>query len=168
MNQGETRFWKFLGPKLKKYGHFDRIESHETAIGTPDINYCINGYTNNLELKFTNSEKRGLKLRPSQCGWFKRRVAAGGQPWLLAHLDIRGLKGYVLIAGDAVPALAHTTRVNDWLHAGVVVWQKEIPVPRLVEFLSFYMMMDPVISNGSGKEEPSRLILPPSALKIVS
>lgn len=161
MNQGETKFWKFLGPKLKKYGHFERIESHETAIGTPDVEYCINGYTNRLELKFTDSEKKGLRLRPSQAGWFRKRIKAGGQPWLLAHLDIRGLKGYVLIPGDKVPELTNTTRIEAWLHSGVVVWQKEIPVLRLVEFLSSYVTVDPSTSNGSGKAESSQLILPP-------
>ena len=82
---GEQKMWKYLAPKLKSYGHFERIESHETAIGTPDVDYCIEGYCNHLELKFTESEKRGFRLRPSQAGWFRRRIKAGGQPWLLAQ-----------------------------------------------------------------------------------
>ena len=88
---GETKLWDYLRPKLKHYGHFERIESHETAIGTPDVNSCIGGYCNHMELKYTENEKKTI-LRPSQSNWFRNRVKAGGQPWLLLHAYIRGTR----------------------------------------------------------------------------
>ena len=157
---GEKKMWAYLGPKLRKYGHFERIESHETAVGTPDVEYCVGGYTNRLELKYTNSEKRGFRLRPAQAGWFRKRVKAGGQPWLLAQSDINGLRGFVLVAGSDVPALANTTRVTDWLKAGVMVWEKKINIEELMEFLSFYLVVENSTSAGEEKAESSRLILP--------
>lgn len=156
--RGEAKMWKYLAPKLKPYGHFERIESHETAVGTPDVEYCINGYTNRIELKFCDSEKRGFRLRPSQCGWFRKRVKAGGQPWLLAQGLIRKKRGYVLVAGTDVPELVHTTKVTDWFEAGIAVWEDKINIEELVAFLSTYLMVVP--EDTSKKEESSKLILP--------
>lgn len=155
---GERRMWKYLYPKLKPYGHFERIESHETAIGTPDVDYCINGYNNKLELKYTEKDK-GCILRPSQCAWFKKRVKAKGQPWLLLHAKIRGQRSYAIIAGADVPPLIHTKDVTDWLTRSTVVWEGKIIIEELVHLLSTYLVMDQ-----QPKEEPSGLILPSGKL----
>jgi len=157
---GETKMWDYLGPKLRPYGHFERIESHETAVGTPDVEYCINGYTNRIELKFTNSEKKGFRLRPSQSGWFRKRVKAKGQPWLLAQTLIRDKRGYILVAGADVPALARTTRIADWLMAGCMVWEDKINIEQLLIFLSTYLILEDANSSGTKKDESSGLILP--------
>jgi hypothetical protein len=157
-DQGETKMWQYLAPKLKPYGHFERIESHETAVGTPDVEYCVGGYTNRIELKYTATEKRGFRLRPSQAGWFRKRVKAKGQPWLLAQSDIRNHRGFVLVAGTDVPALAHTTRITDWLEAGTMVWEDKIIIEELMEFLRVYLII-----NDTG-DRPSGLILPSERL----
>jgi hypothetical protein len=160
MSRGEAKMWKYLAPKLKPYGHFERIESHETAVGTPDVEYCINGYTNRLELKFTDTEKRGLRLRPAQSGWFRKRVKAGGQPWLLAQALVRKKRGYVLVAGSDVPSLVHTTRIADWLDAGLTVWEDQINIEELLQFLSTYLIADTGDTAGITEEKSSDLILP--------
>ena len=160
MSQGEKKMWKYLAPKLKPHGHFERIESHETAVGTPDVEYCINGYTNRLELKFTDTEKRGLRLRPAQAGWFRKRVKAGGQPWLLAQALVRKKRGYVLVAGSDVPELVHTTRISDWLRAGLMVWEDKIDIEELIQFLSTYLIVESPVSSGTKEDESSKLILP--------
>jgi len=162
MSRGEAKMWKYLAPKLKPYGHFERIESHETAVGTPDVEYCINGYTNRLELKFTDTEKRGLRLRPAQSGWFRKRVKAGGQPWLLAQALVRKKRGYVLVAGSDVPNLVHTTRIADWLEAGIKVWEDQIDIEELLQFLSTYLIVDS--PEPSLTEKSSGLILPTGTL----
>lgn len=159
MSQGETKMWNYLGPKLRPYGHFERIESHETAIGTPDVNYCIEGYCNHLELKYTKKEK-GCVLRASQSGWFRRRCRAKGQPWLLLCADIRQTRGYTLIPGTNVPGLVHTKDAKDWLRAGIMVWEEKIIIEQLVGFLSTYLMVQKEGSNGPLEEESSGLILP--------
>jgi len=163
---GEQRMWKFLYPKLRKYGHFERIESHETAIGTPDVEYCINGYNNRIELKYTSSEVKGLRLRASQCSWFKKRIKAGGQPWLLAFIELTGKhRGYVLIPGVDVPSLIYTTNVMEWLKAGVMVWRDTIDVDNLVEFLRNYLIVEGEDTDLIPGEESSGLILPSSIRK---
>lgn len=152
---GERRMWKYLHPKLKPYGHFERIESHETAIGTPDVNYCIGGYVNHLELKYTEKDK-GCHLRPSQCAWFKKRVKAKGQPWLLLHANIRDTRSYALIAGADVPPLVHTADVQDWLTRSTMVWQGKINIEELVSLISTFLVVD--------QEKSSGLILPSKKL----
>ena len=159
MSQGETKMWKYLGPKLKSYGHFERIESHETAIGTPDVSYCIEGYCNHLELKYTETEKKCI-LRPSQSAWFRKRCRAKGQPWLLLCANIRKTRGWCLIPGTNVPGLVHTRDVKDWLQTGIMVWEDKIMIEQLVGFLSIYLVAQKDGSNGHPKEESSGLILP--------
>lgn len=150
---GEKKLWESLRPKLNKYGHFERIESHETAVGTPDVDYCIAGYSNKLELKHTKRE-HGCHLRPSQCGWFKARVKAGGQPWLLLRADVRDTRGHALIAGSDVPALVHTRDVKRWLEAAAMVWGEKIIVEQLIEFLSVYLIVDTI------PQEKGQIIMP--------
>jgi len=156
---GETKMWNYLRPKLKPYGHFERIESHETSVGTPDVSYCIEGYCNHLELKYTEKE-RGCILRPSQSAWFRNRCGAKGQPWLLLHANIRQTRGYCLIPGTNVPGLVHTKDVKEWLHKGIMVWEGKIIIEQLVTFLGTYLMVSREGSDGKEKEESSGLILP--------
>lgn len=155
---GEQRMWKYLGPKLRPYGHFERIESHETAIGTPDVSYCIEGYCNHLELKYTEKDK-GCCLRAAQSAWFKKRVKAKGQPWLLLHANIRGTRSYALIAGADVPPLVNTKEVVDWLTRSTMIWEGKIVVEELIEFLKTYLIID-----GTQGKESSGLILPSQEL----
>lgn len=156
---GEKKLWDYLRPKLKHYGHFERIESHETAIGTPDVNYCIKGYQNHLELKYTEKEK-GCVLRPAQCRWFTARVKAEGQPWLLLHAKIRKTRGYALIAGSDVPALVHTKDATDWLRSAVMIWEGKIDIAQLVDFLGTYLIVESPTSSGAEGPAQSELILP--------
>ena len=156
---GEAKMWKYLGPKLRPYGHFERIESHATAIGTPDVSYCIGGYCSHLELKYTEKENKCV-LRPSQSAWFRDRVKHKGQPWLLLHANIRKKRGYVLIPGTNVPGLVHTKNVKNWLEAGVMIWEDQIIIDQLVQLLSTFLIADSENSNGTEKEESSGLILP--------
>ncbi len=156
---GEKKMWDYLRPKLKPYGHFERIESHETAIGTPDVDYCIGGYNNKLELKYSERDK-GCILRPSQCAWFKQRVKAQGQPWLLLHSHIRGKRAYSLIAGADVPPLVNTKDVVDWITRATIVWQDGIDVGQLVQYLGTFLVVDSGDGNGDNPGESSGLILP--------
>jgi len=156
---GEKKMWNYLGPKLRFAGHFERIESHETAIGTPDVGYCIRGYNNHMELKYTEKEN-GCILRPSQCAWFKKRVKAKGQPWLLLQMKIRDTRGWALIPGCDVPPLVHTKNVIEWMQAGVVVWKNQIVIEELIHYLSSYLVVEEERPSGTSGKESSGLILP--------
>ena len=102
MSKNEKGLWKdvkkLLGPS--KEIHIDRIESHATALGSPDVDYCINGYQGKLELKYTKTETKGLMLRPSQVMWHKKRADAQGVAWILAEVNLTsGDSEYLFIPG---------------------------------------------------------------------
>ena len=72
MRGGEAKFWREMKDKIRLIGDVDRIESHETSIGRPDINICIEGDIQwDIELKYTDTH--GIEVRPSQRMWFKKR-----------------------------------------------------------------------------------------------
>lgn len=90
----ESSFWtrrlrKLLVVSCRNNGfrsHFERIEN-AVAVGTPDVDYCVNGVCGKIELKYTSSHPRrpgtpvlgkGKGLRKSQIVWASRRSYAGG------------------------------------------------------------------------------------------
>lgn len=153
--KGERRFWNYLRPNVRFWGHFDRIESGSTAIGTPDVNYCIAGRHNHIELKHTDSESKGLTLRPSQVGWFNRRVRAGGKPGILVRSEIGGFNTHFYIPYHNVKFLAGVKNVEHWLHMAGYVWMGEIEWPTLRTIL----INPDILKPGEDSEEPSSSIL---------
>lgn len=120
--RNESALWHVFSGLVGPRAHLTRIESHATSIGQPDVNYCIDGIEGNVELKYTNSAKKGIILRPSQHQWFRRRVHAGGHPWVLVWVDIPvDDPYYLMVAGHAVvdQRLVQNKSIDSWLLAGV-------------------------------------------------
>lgn len=70
----ETALRKYIAEKI--HGHVSQLESHATAAGVPDTNYCINGTEGWIEMKFTRGNKK-FKYRGTQKAWFRDRLKAG-------------------------------------------------------------------------------------------
>ena len=94
----ESSYWKGIRRSLRGKGHFDRIEN-DVAAGRPDVNYCVQGFEGNIELKYrvkapvrpsTMVFPKGKGLRPSQVVWIIERVHHGGVVFLLAGVGRRG------------------------------------------------------------------------------
>lgn len=51
----ESDFWGVVRRHLSPYGRLQRIESHLTATGIPDVAYCLMGNAGWLELKHLNA-----------------------------------------------------------------------------------------------------------------
>lgn len=88
---------------LRKYvarlihGHCSQVESHATAIGIPDTNYCINGVEGWIELKYTTGN-RAIKVRPAQWNWFRSRLKAGAKNlYFMFRWEYKGLTNHYLI-----------------------------------------------------------------------
>jgi len=76
----ESTLYKWIRDLPKEVGHklfFQRLESHGTNNGIPDVYYCYNGLTGFIELKSWN------KLSPSQKLWGRRYVRSGGILFLM-------------------------------------------------------------------------------------
>lgn len=70
----ETALRKYASSKMM--GHVVQIESHATAVGVPDTNYCISGVEGWVEMKYTRDTDK-IKVRPAQWLWFRKRLQAG-------------------------------------------------------------------------------------------
>lgn len=92
----EVKFWDWLKGLLPR-GRYDRIESPETALGFPDVDYTISGgYSGKLELKdarfpgrrppFRN-DKDGLHA--SQIHWILEHMKVSGVCWIVARVSPR-------------------------------------------------------------------------------
>lgn len=61
----------------------NRIESHATCMGFPDIEYYNNQSRGVIEVKKVQSSACRLPLRSSQWGWLRRRLGSGDKPLLI-------------------------------------------------------------------------------------
>lgn len=88
----EEKFRLMMTCLITRYGgHASNVESHSSSPGIPDIDYFLRPTTGNLELKFiTRTDGAinfgGMRIRPTQVAWFKRRAAAGGDPLLMIYI----------------------------------------------------------------------------------
>jgi hypothetical protein len=84
----EKQFWKrCVEPILRGKGHYDRIESHATATGRPDVNVCFNGGGPTWDIELKNWGSRRPEIRPAQRRWFHERVKAGGLCCVLMRIE---------------------------------------------------------------------------------
>jgi hypothetical protein len=88
---------------LRKYvaglihGHCSQVESHATANGIPDTNYCIDGVEGWIELKFVRGNDK-IKVRPSQASWFKKRLKAGAKNlFFMFRWEYQNLRNHYII-----------------------------------------------------------------------
>ena len=71
---------------LPRISSINRIESHITCVGIPDIEFFYNGYRANIELKIVDSVRSKLTLRATQKGWLKNRLKSGDRPLIIAYV----------------------------------------------------------------------------------
>lgn len=124
----EARLWKTLKDGMDHTGHFDRIESHATSQGRPDVNYCIDAREGDVELKIYDRKRGGFILRASQNAWFCNRTRAGAaRAFILARYDDnQGNETYMLIRGKNSRALIHDRSYEGWLAQAELVWKDKI------------------------------------------
>lgn len=61
----------------------NRIESHSTSIGFPDIEYYNRSARGVIELKVIDSITSKIPLRDTQIGWLYRRIDSGDRPLII-------------------------------------------------------------------------------------
>lgn len=119
---------------LRKYvaslieGHCCQVESHATANGIPDTNFCVNGVEGWVELKFVRNNDK-IKVRPSQWVWAKRRIAAGGTVYFLVrHVRGQATLHYLMKVSDlaALDVLRSDTTPASWAIRAKRTWAKSI------------------------------------------
>jgi len=105
---------------IDKNVHVTRIESPVTGVGFPDVDFCIDGWFEaKVELKFS-SNGRPPEVRATQVRWFKKRIKAGGEPWIIAKILMDKSKPneewlYLLIQGYHIEEIARAATLEIWL-----------------------------------------------------
>jgi len=133
--QNEGELWLHFAEKMKPYGHFSRVESHETANGIPDIDFCIEGTESHIELKFNNGSRvKKDFIRPSQVRWFRRRIKAGGHPWLFALFLVGGTRYYMLF--DDIEDIYGAKNYTTWKACAFKYWRYEMNWDELASIIS--------------------------------
>ena len=89
--------------------HVSWIESHATCIGAPDIQYCVDGVDNWIELKYGDDKNPG-EVRAAQVLWMEAHIVAGGKPLFLYQ---HGICFYV-VGGWAASRLRADPRMETW------------------------------------------------------
>ena len=130
----EAKFWNEIKRNIGGSGHFSRVESGETSVGIPDVDYCIDGIEGHLEIKYGTGDKLP-KIRPSQVNWFKARHKAGGSPFLLAKIITNDKPKYFFFRADRIQKLAHANVYTDWEVLSNFAWFGEMNWSELIYLL---------------------------------
>jgi hypothetical protein len=127
MKGGEAKFWHEIRIPLRGMGDVDRIESHATSIGRPDVNICLNpGITWDIELKYSDAGK--VKLRPAQRMWFSKRRGVKAKACVFTKAVINGTPVYFLNMINHIP---EGDRLDDWINSADIVWDRKMDYAQL-------------------------------------
>lgn len=111
MSRPEQLLWQHVGPLVRPYGHFERVEN-AFGSGMPDVTFCVQSAEGWLELKSRDRWPGGALGAPvtlphytaEQRRWARRRALAGGRVrWLLRVAA--PVHEYVLLGGVAAAHL---------------------------------------------------------------
>jgi len=100
----EKTDYKRLRKNMKQpLDRLDRIEN-VVGVGTPDVNYCIEGVEGWIEIKSPSAPKRKTtavlksqhNLNQDQKNWFKSQFNAGGTAWILLCMKTK----WILVSGS--------------------------------------------------------------------
>lgn len=87
--------------KLPKF-HWQSVESPLTGKGTPDSNYCFDGYEGWIEYKQTDSIKRVRSIKPEQVAWAERRARVGGRVFMAVRARYGNCDSLWLVRAPAI------------------------------------------------------------------
>ena len=93
--------------------HMSCIESPITSPGIPDVDFCVNGKEVKVEFKYS-ANGLGPEIRPTQVRWFKKRLKAGSNPWLMAKIYVDEEWLYFLVKGMDIVDLARSSGLGPW------------------------------------------------------
>lgn len=131
MKGGEGKFWNEIRIPLNSMGDADRLESHATCIGRPDVNICLSGgIVWDIELKYSDNGK--INLRPAQRMWFVKRGRVGAKACVFTKAVIQGEAVYFLNMINKIP---DGDSLDDWINAAHVVWDHKVDYAEFEEIL---------------------------------
>jgi len=125
----EKNDYKKLRTRMKK--PLDRLERIENVVGvgTPDVNYCIEGVEGWIEIKSPLAPKRKTtavlksqhNLSQDQMNWFKKQFNAGGNGFILICMKTK----WMLVDGSWADQINEMT-INRLLE--ISAWRAGAPI----------------------------------------
>jgi hypothetical protein len=98
--------------------HLTWVESHQTALGAPDLQYCCYGVEGWVELKAGPN----VEVRASQVIWMNDHIAAGGWPlFLIQWSDV-----FMIVPGSRALALRRDPTYENIVRLATHVWAGKI------------------------------------------
>lgn len=119
----EAKLWRTVRDAIGHIGHVERIESHAVSQGRPDVNWCHESQTADIELKIFDPRRGGFVLRANQNAWMCQRTKAGGKVYIFARFDSVDGPIYLLIPGARSRALIHDRSYEGWYKQAIWVWE---------------------------------------------
>jgi hypothetical protein len=120
-------------------GHVSQIESHATAVGIPDTNYCIKGVEGWIEMKYVFGDKK-VKVRPMQWTWFRKRLKENHtRLFFMLRWEYGSLTNHYLIRVRDLAMLERLKRdlsPQVWAIEAAGSWAKSIPANELNDILT--------------------------------
>lgn len=117
---------------LRSMGFVNRVESHETSIGIPDI--CIilsqGGGTQWIELKYTADNK--VVIRPAQIMWIRQAQRMGYRPVILTRV-VKEKEVLHMFHRSNTPL--ETDSLKEWELTADWIWGEDINYAELEEML---------------------------------
>ncbi len=107
--------------------HLSWVESHETALGIPDLNYCYKEVEGWIELKAGPD----IEIRASQVRWMKDRIKAGGYPLFLIEWGSM----FLIVPGSAASALRSDPSQENVMRFVSSVWRDDLPPTGLLRVM---------------------------------
>lgn len=99
----EKKLWGVIKKWFPHDSSLNRIESHTTSIGFPDVEYFYKDCRGVIELKTVGKLTDSFFVRPAQICWLKRRIKAGDIPiFVVGVMD--GFSVYVISAKRVLKA----------------------------------------------------------------
>lgn len=118
MKGGEAKFWNRIRVALDSIGFADRIESHATSSGIPDVHFAVEpGIHWFIELKYCDAGK--VKLRATQRGWFYKMKKTQGKAFVFTKVVNLGKEFYMIHMPWDIPK---GDDLVDWENSAYLVW----------------------------------------------
>lgn len=131
----EHLFWNEISAGMGNSWQATRIESHSSAPGFPDVDYCMNnGEQGHLEIKFGYNTDMPHIL-DSQIKWHMKRYDMNGLSFFLSKIKYRNIWYYLIHRGRQCIYLKENKTINDWIEVSVKYWLKEINFSELKDIL---------------------------------
>jgi hypothetical protein len=103
--------------------HLTWIESHATALGAPDIQYCCDSVEGWMELKAGPD----IDVKASQVTWMRKHIAAGGYPLFL----IQWSNMFLIVAGSRAKSLRNDPSLENIIKQASSYWSGELTEERM-------------------------------------